>query len=82
MKRKTNKNIQIKTIFGTFNCLFESNAPDKGYTVTCFKVPGVVTFGLNLSDAKRYAKEALELHCECLIEEGIAKLKINNKALA
>ncbi len=79
MKKPTNKMAPVKTVFGTFNCLFESNSPEKGYTVSCSRVPGVVTFGNTLADAKKYAKEALELHCECLIEEGVAELKIHKQ---
>lgn len=60
---------------GQFNCLFESNHPEKGYTVTVPKLKGVVTFGDNLSEAKKNIKEAIELHCQCLLERGLAEVK-------
>lgn len=70
--------IIIKTKLGKFECLFESNVPEKGYTVTVPKLKGVVTFGDTLAEAKKMVKEAIELHCECLLEEGLAELKILN----
>jgi len=70
------KSILIQTRFGSFECLFESNAPDKGYTVTVPKIKGVVTFGGNVGEAKKMAKEAIELHCECLLKDGLAEVKV------
>ena len=43
------------------------------------RVRGVVTCGDTLAEAKKMAKEAIELHCECLVEEGFAELKIYRK---
>lgn len=68
----------VQTVFGVFECLFESNAPEKGYTVTVPKLKGIVTCGDTLPEAKRMAKEAIELHCECLIEDGAAELKVHH----
>jgi len=74
------KQIQkVKTLFGIFDCVFDPNTPEKGYTVTVPRVRGVVTCGDTLTEAKKMAKEAIELHCECLVEEGLAKLKIYRK---
>jgi len=70
------KSITIETRFGIFECLFESNAPEKGYTVTVPRLKGVVTFGGNIGEAKKMVKEAIELHCECLLKEGLAEVKI------
>lgn len=75
MKKKL---IAIKTSFGIFQALFESNTPEKGYTVTVPKLRGVVTCGDTLAEAKRMAREAIELHCSCLLEEGMAEIKILN----
>ena len=61
---------------GTFTALFESNTPEKGYTVTVPKLRGVVTCGDTLQEAKRMAREAIELHCSCLLAEGMAEIKI------
>lgn len=70
--------VSIKTIFGEFKCFFDSNRPEKGYTVTVPKLPGVVSCGDTLTEAKKMTKEAIELHCECLIEERRAELKLRH----
>ena len=70
------KLISVKTNFGVFECRFESNAPERGYTVTAPKLNGVVTFGENINEAKKMAREAIELHCECLLEDGLAEIKV------
>ena len=70
------KFLNIKTLFGIFKCRLESNTPEKGYTVTVPKLPGVVTCGDNLKEATKMAKEAIELHCECLLDSGLAELKM------
>ena len=44
--------------------------PEGGYTVTVPILPGCITFGETISDAKAMAKEAIELYIECLIDEG------------
>lgn len=66
---------KIKTRVGVYETTFESNTPQKGYTVEVPKLKGIVTFGDNLKEAKRNAKEAIELHCECLLESGLAEIK-------
>ncbi len=68
--------VNIKTIFGAFDCVLESNKPEKGYTVTVPKLRGVVTCGDTVSKAKKMVQEAIELHCECLLDEGLAEVKV------
>ncbi len=70
------KLIAIKTGMGTFSVLFESNAPEKGYTITVPKLRGVVTCGDTLAEARQMAREAIELHCSCLLDKGMAEIKI------
>lgn len=60
---------------GEYACLFKSNYPEKGYTVTVPKLRGIVTCGDILKEAKKMAKEAIELHCECLLQEGLAEVR-------
>ena len=48
-----------------------------GYTVTFPDLHGCITEGDTLKEAKKMAKEAIELHCECLVEDGLAELKIH-----
>lgn len=68
-QRKT-KYILIETKQGTFGVKFAWDARDRAYLVTIPNLPGAVTFGTSFSEAKKMAKEVIELHCECLIEEG------------
>jgi len=74
MKNKK-KTIKIKSKMGEYDCLFESNYPEKGYTVTVPTLPGIVTCGDTLEEAKKMAREAIELHCECLLQEGLAAVR-------
>jgi predicted RNase H-like HicB family nuclease len=71
------KNIikKIKTRVGIFDSIFISNYPQKGYTVEVPKLKGVVTFGDNLNEAQKNIREAIELHCQCLLENGLAEIK-------
>jgi len=59
----------IPTKFGELLCIFESNQPDPGFTVTSPAAPGFVTYGRTLGEAKKMAKEGLEFHCECILLE-------------
>lgn len=65
------KEILIPTKFGNFLCMFEPNDPDPGFTVTSRAAPGFVTYGKNLREAKKTAREGLEFHCECEIFERV-----------
>lgn len=40
--------------------------PEGGYTVTEPTLPGCITYGNTLEDAKKMAKEAIELYIESL----------------
>lgn len=71
----TKKEFLIPTKFGKFLCLFESNDPDPGFTVTSPAAPGFVTYGRTFEKARRMAREGLEFHCECEFLEhlGVAR---------
>ena len=74
--RRTNKKmIRVMTSMGSFDCALTVNEPGKGYTVTVPRLRGVVTFGDTLSEAKKMAKEAIELHCSCLLKKGLAEVR-------
>jgi len=62
--------LNIETKRGTFEAVFRWDKKDKAYIVSVPSLSGVVTFGKNLKDAKRMAKDAIELYCQCLIDEG------------
>jgi len=44
--------------------------PEGGYTVTVPSLPGCVTFGETIDEAKKMAKEAIELYIESLKAHG------------
>jgi len=44
--------------------------PEGGYTVNVPALPGCITYGIDLEDAQRNAKEAIELYIESLKEHG------------
>ena len=64
MKKIEIRKLNVQTMCGNYVCRFESNYPEKGYTVTVPNLRGVVTFGSNLVEAKKMVKEAIELPCQ------------------
>ena len=47
----------------TFTLVFESD-PQGGYTVTVPALPGCITYGSTMQEAKKMAREAIELYLE------------------
>lgn len=60
----------------SYNAIFTPNE-QKGFNVSFPDFPGCVTFGKSFEDAKKYAKEALELW----IEELNQFFSFNNKTI-
>ena len=54
----------------TFTMLFEP-AEEGGYVVTCPALPGLVTEGDTMEEARRMAEDALRLYLETLREDGL-----------
>lgn len=54
-----------------YNVIFQP-AEEGGYTVTVPALPGCITEGDTLDEARKMAKEAIELCLECLIQDGEA----------
>lgn len=54
----------------TFTMLFEP-AEEGGYVVTCPALPGLVTEGDTMEEARKMAEDALRLYVETLIEDGL-----------
>src|SRR2546429_3571113 len=44
--------------------------PEGGFTVTCPKLPPVITYGETLEEAQANAREAIELCLEVMLEDG------------
>jgi predicted RNase H-like HicB family nuclease len=66
---------QTKTGDYEISIWFDEN--DKAFLVKVPSLPGVVTFGKTIEEAKKMAKDAIELYCDCLIDEG--KIIIDDK---
>ncbi len=52
-----------------YTVLFEP-APEEGYTVTVPALPGLVTEGDTLAEARKMALDAIKCHCESLLKDG------------
>jgi antitoxin HicB len=59
----------IHTYEYTYTVLLEPDE-DGGFVVTCPALPGLVTHGDTLDQARAHAAEAIELYLECLRAEG------------
>lgn len=55
----------IHTYEYTYTCLFEPE-PEGGFTVTCPALPGLVTYGATIDEARTMAIEAIEGYLESL----------------
>jgi antitoxin HicB len=55
----------------TYTFVF-SPEPEGGYTVTCPALPGLVTYGETLDEARRMARDAMEGLIEVMIDQGEA----------
>lgn len=60
----------IKTKDGAYKIVIWFDKKDKAYLVSVPSLPEVFTFGKSLVDAKRMAKDAIELYCDCQVDEG------------
>ena len=68
--QKNTKQFIIQTKKGSFKVTIRHDKRDKAYLVKVPSLPDVVTFEKSISDAKRMAKDAIELYCDCVIAEG------------
>jgi predicted RNase H-like HicB family nuclease len=55
----------------TYTFVFDPD-PDGGYVVTCPALPGLVTWGATLDEARAMARDAMEGYIEVLVEDGEA----------
>jgi antitoxin HicB len=53
-----------------YTCLFEPE-PEGGFTVTCPALPGLVTYGATMEEARAMATEAIEGYLESLQKDGL-----------
>jgi predicted RNase H-like HicB family nuclease len=50
----------VKTKYGSFRCIFESEKDTGGYTVESFGAQGAISWGKTLAEAKQMIVEAIE----------------------
>jgi predicted RNase H-like HicB family nuclease len=65
MRRKE----RVSAAAHTYTVLLQPE-PEGGYTVTCPTLPGVVTYGATLEEARAMAADAIEGYIQCLREDG------------
>ncbi|MFY9462714.1 MAG: type II toxin-antitoxin system HicB family antitoxin [Candidatus Sungiibacteriota bacterium] len=74
-RSKSKKTIAVvDTSYGSHRVVFERDER-KGYVATAPDLPGVITWGQNLAEAKKMVREAIELCVECMAEARIAAEK-------
>lgn len=74
------KTLTIKTQYGLFDCVFEPEKDMGGYVVVAKGINGAVSWGKNLTEAKKMAKEVIEGVVEANIiskaeKKGIIQIK-------
>lgn len=74
--RKTQK--RKETIL-EFETLFESDTEDGGYVVTVPKLPGLVTQGDTLKEAREMAKDAILCYMEGLLKDMVPVSRAGTK---
>lgn len=75
MDKKHIQRLYVHTLYGDHLGVFEPDEK-KGFIVTVPGLPGVVTWGENITHAKKMAQEAIELCIECRAEEAVQHAKI------
>jgi antitoxin HicB len=58
-----------RQVLVAYLCLFRPE-PEGGFTVTCPKLPPVVSYGETLEEAQANAREAIELCLEVIRQDG------------
>ncbi len=86
MAKISKKMVLVKTQYGSFNAVFEPETDMGGYVVTAPKVQGAVSWGKNLSHAKKMIVECIEGAIETRIiseavKEGNVRFTANAKRI-
>lgn len=69
---------QIETIYH-YDVIFENNG--EGYTVTVPKLPGLVTEGDNLKQAREMAKDAIRCYLEALLKDKMISGEVKKEKI-
>lgn len=62
MKKKLSSKLNINIVFRA--------EPEGGFTVLVPSLPGCITYGKNIQEAKKMAEEAITLYLEDMVAEG------------
>ncbi|MFY9463425.1 MAG: type II toxin-antitoxin system HicB family antitoxin [Candidatus Sungiibacteriota bacterium] len=63
------KQFIIRTKHGHYRARIWRDEKSRAYLADAPDFPEVATFGTSLADAKQMVRDAIELHCDCLIHE-------------
>jgi antitoxin HicB len=63
---------QLRTQSYTYTIVIEPDSEAGGYVVTCPALPGLVTQGESLAEARAMAADAIKGYLEILREDGLA----------
>lgn len=75
MKIIDKKQLNIKVCGKTHTIILEKWGEDKGYVARVVNLPEIITEGKNITEAKKMAKEAIELCLECEQNEHYSNFK-------
>ncbi|MBI2639467.1 MAG: type II toxin-antitoxin system HicB family antitoxin [Candidatus Sungbacteria bacterium] len=78
---KNKREFTIQTRNGTYKVLIWRDAKEGVYLVKGISLPEVATFGKTLTEAKKMAKDAIEIYCDCVIEDGKIVVDETRKAV-
>ncbi len=67
---RSEKHFIVDTKHGSYRVEIRRDEKERVYLVRVPAFPELATFGTSLADAKRMAKDIIELHCDCLIDDG------------
>jgi len=79
--KKNSKEFKIQTKAGVYKTTIWWDKKDKSYLVKVPSLLEVVTFGTSLASAKKMAKDAIELYCDCIMAEGKVIIDDGGKAI-
>jgi len=73
------KDLTIETKYGFFRCVFEPEIDMGGYMVEARGLPGAISWGKNMKEAKKMITEAIEGAVEANVlamaeDEGVVKI--------
>src|SRR3989344_5587929 len=79
MRKQSQKTVYVQTAYGRYLCVLEADET-RSFIVTVPGLAGAITWGKNITHAKKMAKEAIELCVECRVEGSLHKAKTRSHA--